>query len=140
VGVDGSEESRTLVGAAAVIADDVGAHLVVMHAWRPVGQYDAAIGARTLEERWEMETRPLIDKLVDPVRSKHPDVEIRVNLRYERPVVGLFELTRSSDLVVIGRHRYRVPVPPRLGSTTRTLLRTCERPVLVVPTTPPAEE
>ncbi len=67
VGVDCSDTSAPLVEAAAEIAHDLGAHVVVLHAWRPVGLNDAAIGGRAFEDRWEQQTRPFIDRLVDPV-------------------------------------------------------------------------
>ena len=59
VGVDCSKKSAPLVEAAVEIAHDLGAHVVVMHAWRPVGQYDAAIGGRAFEDQWEQHTRPI---------------------------------------------------------------------------------
>jgi len=135
VGVDCSDTSAPLVEAAAEIAQDLGAHVVVLHAWRPVGLYDAAIGSRAFEDRWEEQTRPFIDRIVDPVRIRHPGVKIEVELRYDRPVVALHEYARASDLVVIGRQRSdQAGFMPELGSTGRTLLRTSARPVLVVPT------
>jgi nucleotide-binding universal stress UspA family protein len=133
VGVDCSERSAVLVESAATMAHELGANVVVMHAWRPVGEYDAAIDGRAFVERWERETRPLIDKLVDPVRSTHPDVKIDVQLRYDRPVVALHSLTQCSDLLVIGRHSDHAQYTPALGSTARTVIRTGERPVIVVP-------
>lgn len=133
VGVDCSEKSAPLVEAAAAVADDLGAHVVVLHAWRPVGQYDAAISGRAIEKRWEEETRPFIDTFVDPVRKRHPDINIDVKLRYDRPVVALHELARISDLLVIGRHWDHARFTPALGSTARTVIRTSERPVIVVP-------
>jgi nucleotide-binding universal stress UspA family protein len=133
VGVDCSERSSVLVEAAADLADDLGSRVVVMHAWRPVGQYDAAISGRTYEARWERETKPVIDAFVDPVRERHPDVKIGVELRYERPVVALHELARASDLLVLGRHSEHARYTPALGSTVRTVLRTSEHPVVVVP-------
>lgn len=133
VGVDCSERSAVLVETAATMAHDLGANVVVMHAWRPLGEYDAAISGRTFVERWERETRPLVEKLVDPVRASHQDVKIDIELRYDRPVVALHSLARCSDLLVIGRHSDHARYTPALGSTARTVIRTSERPVIVVP-------
>ena len=74
-----------------------------------------------------------MDTLVEPVRSRHADVKIDVELRYDRPVVALHELARSSDLILIGRHAEHARFTPALGSTARTVIRTSERPVVVVP-------
>jgi nucleotide-binding universal stress UspA family protein len=74
-----------------------------------------------------------VDTVVEPVRAWHADVKIDVELRYDRPVVALHELARSSDLLLIGRHSEHARFTPALGSTARTLIRTSERPVVVVP-------
>ena len=134
VGVDCTEESAPLIEEAAAWAHALQARLVVMHAWRPFAQYDAAISGRTFEERWEADTRPFIDALVEPVRARHPEVKIDVELRYERPVVALHELSQVSDLLVVGRHGHRVRFTPRLGTTARTVIRTSECPALVMHT------
>jgi nucleotide-binding universal stress UspA family protein len=135
VGVDCSHRSVPLVEAAAEIAQDLDAHVVVMHAWRPVGLYDAAISGRTFEQQWEQQTRPFIDRIVDPVRTWCPGVKFDVELRYDRPVVALHEFARASDLVVIGRHRDdHARFTPALGSTARAVIRTADCPVIVVPT------
>jgi nucleotide-binding universal stress UspA family protein len=57
-----------------------------------------------------------------------------VDLRFERPVVALHELSQTCDLVVIGRHGHHGRFSPRLGTTARTVIRTSASPVLVVPT------
>jgi nucleotide-binding universal stress UspA family protein len=132
VGVDCTEQSEALVEEAATWAASLQADVVVMHAWRPFAQYDAAISGRAFEERWKAETRPFVDRLVAPARSKHPDVHIDVELRYERPVVALHELSQVSDLLVVGRHGRHLRLTPRLGTTARTVLRSTECPALVV--------
>jgi nucleotide-binding universal stress UspA family protein len=132
VGVDCTEESAMLVEEAAAWAHVLHARVVAMHAWRPFAQYDAAISGRTFEGRWESETRPFVDRLVEPARARHPDVKIDVELRYERPVVALHELSQVSDLLVVGRHGHHVRFTPRLGTTARTVIRSSECPALVV--------
>jgi nucleotide-binding universal stress UspA family protein len=132
VGVDCSEQSEALVEEAATWATSLQAHVVVMHAWRPFAHYDAAITGRAFEERWKAETRPFVDTLVGPARSRHPDIHIEVELRYERPVVALHELSQVSDLLVVGRHGRHLGLTPRLGTTARTVMRSSECPALVV--------
>ncbi len=134
VGFDGSPVSVPVVEAAAQAALPLDARVVVLHAWRPVGQYDAAIGGHGFAQKWEQETRGAVEEMVEPVRAKHPNVKIDVELRYERPVVALHASSRDSDLVVIGRHGRHVRFGPRLGTTARTVIRTSACPVLVIPT------
>jgi len=133
VGTTGTEESTVVVAKAAEMAALVDAGLVVMHAWRPAGQYDAAIAGRALEARWEEQTRPMIEGVADIGRAGHPDVKIDVQLSFTRPVVALHELSRSCDLVVVGRNWHHDRLSPALGTTARTTIRTSECPVLVVP-------
>ncbi len=134
VGFDGSPDSVPVVGAAAGPAVALDSPVRVLHAWRPLEQYDAAIGGHSFAQTWEQETRGAVEEMVEPVRAKHPNVKIDVELRYERPVVALHTSSQDSDLLVIGRHGRHVRFGPRLGTTARTVIRTSACPVLVVPT------
>lgn len=133
VGIDGSLASRHLIGAGMAAAHDRDAGLTVLHAWRPVGLYDAAIGGRAFAPRWEGETRPAVEGLVEPVHARHPEVKVEVELRYERPTVALHAASSGSDLLVIGRHGLSPLLPHLLGTTARSVIRTASCPVLVVP-------
>lgn len=134
VGFDGSPGSVPVVEAGAAAALALDSRVVVLHAWRPLAQYDAAIGGHGFAQKWEQEARGTVEQTVEPVRAKHPNVKIDVELRYERPVVALHTSSRDSDLVVIGRHGRHVRFGPRLGTTARTVIRTSACPVLVIPT------
>ena len=137
VGVACDPTGTQVVEAAAAAAEDMDAVVEVVHAWRPAGQYDAAVTGHSYVERWEQEMRVTVDDLIRPVRAAHPHVKIDVNLDYERPVTALHRLSESSDLVVVGRHTgagWQARFGPRLGSTARTVIRTSACPVLVVPT------
>lgn len=134
VGFDGSPDSVPVVEAAAGPALALDSPVRVLHAWRPLEQYDAAIGGHSFAQRWEQETRGAVEEMVEPVRAKHPNVKFDVELRYERPVVALHTSSQDSDLLVIGRHGRHVRFGPRLGTTARTVIRTSACPVLVVPT------
>ena len=136
VGVECTPASAPAIETAAGVAQVLGARVAVLHAWRPTGQYDAAISRRAVAGRWADETRPLLEELTGQVRAAHPDVKIDVELHYERPIVALHEFSEASDVLVIGRHghhgRHGWP-EPRLGTTARTVLRSSACPVLVVP-------
>lgn len=134
VGFDGSPDSVPVVEAAAGPALALDSPVRVLHAWRPLEQYDAAIGGHSFAQRWEQETRGAVEEMVEPVRAKHPNVKFDLELSYERPVVALHTSSQDSDLLVIGRHGRHVRFGPRLGTTARTVIRTSACPVLVVPT------
>lgn len=133
VGIDGSPASARVLDAAFVAADLRRAELVIVHAWRPSGQYDAAIGGRVFVRQWvELAQRELAE-LVAGRREKYPDVKTRLELRYQRPAVALSELARSSDLLVLGRRGRGAPLALSLGSTARAMIRSEVCPVEVVP-------
>ncbi len=132
-GIDGSPASSAVLHAAFAAAADRGADLVVLHAWRPTGQYDAAIGGRVGAEAWERQTEPAVWALVAGWRADYPDVEVRVDLRYRNVAVALAEATRDADLLVIGRRGDRAPFGLALGSKARTMLRVGVCPVEIVP-------
>jgi nucleotide-binding universal stress UspA family protein len=137
VGVACDATATPVLEVAAAVADDMEAVLQVVHAWRPAGQYDAAITGHSYVERWEQEMRAVIDDLIRPMRAAHPQVKMDVQLDYERPATALHRMSEGSDLVVVGRHAapaWQAQFGPRLGSTARTVIRTSSCPVLVVPT------
>lgn len=133
VGVDGTPASTAVLEAAFAAADERGARLMVLHAWRPSGIYDAAIGGRVLAESWERQTEPEIWELLAGRRGDHPGVDVEVVCRYARPEVALTDASRQADLVVVGRRSADRGFGLALGSTTRALLQSSDCPVKVVP-------
>ena len=133
VGVDGTETSRTVLEAAFRAAEERGDHLTVLHAWRPSGTYEAAIGGRVLAESWERQTEPEIWELVAGLRGDHPDVDVQVVLRYARPEVALAEESQHADLLVLGRRGADRALGLALGSKARALIGTARCPVEVAP-------
>lgn len=136
VGVVCTVEALPVLEEAAALAARLGSSVVVMHAFRPVGQYDVVIGGRAFAGEWETRTRPVAEELVDQVRTHHRDVKMRVDLVYDRPVAALHELSQVSDLLVVGRHGHESRLGVQLGGTARTMIRTSGCPVVVIPARP----
>ena len=132
-GVDGSPASGPVLDAAFEAADERRADLVVLHAWRPSGQYDAAIGGRAFVREWVEQAERELAEIVAGRRERHPDVRTRLELRYQRPAVALSELARGADLLVLGRRGRGAPLGLSLGTTARALIRSEVCPVEVVP-------
>ncbi len=132
-GVDGSAASADVIRAGFAAAEARRAALVVMHAWRPAGLYDAAIGARVAAEAWQRQSEPAVWALVAGWRADHPDVEVQVDLRYQSVSAALAESARHADLLVLGRRGEGAPFGLSLGSKARTLLRAGVCPVEIVP-------
>jgi nucleotide-binding universal stress UspA family protein len=132
VGVDESHYSAGVLQAGWAQAQARGARLQVVHAWRPLHEYDVAIGDRVLASDW---TRTTLSTLTDWVRDEVPEsgVEWSVRPQYENAAVALHEAAESADLLVLGRHGHGAPHGLGLGSTARTMLRTSPCPVMVVP-------
>lgn len=131
--VDGSAASAEVLRAAFAAADERHAGLRVVHAWRPTGQYDAAIGGRVAAEAWQRQAEPAVWELVAGWRGDFPTVEVEVDVRYQSVVVALAEAARHAELLVIGRRGDRAPFGLSLGSTARTMLRVASCPVEIVP-------
>jgi nucleotide-binding universal stress UspA family protein len=131
--VDGSPVSRDVIAAAFEAAQKRRADLVVVHAWRPVGQYDVVIGGRVAAEAWQRQSEPAVWELIAGYRADYPDVEVQVELHYQRTVVALAEAARHADLLVMGRRGERAPMGLALGSTARAMLRLGPCPIEIVP-------
>jgi nucleotide-binding universal stress UspA family protein len=133
VGVDGSETDRDVLEAAFDEASRRHAALEVVHAWRPVSPYDAAIDGRVLRDDWEEATRAALTSRIGELAPAHPDVSWTLHLDYERVPVALHEAALNADLLVLGRHGHDAALGLLVGSNTRTLLHNATCPVVVIP-------
>jgi nucleotide-binding universal stress UspA family protein len=133
VGLDGSPADADVLAEAFREAGPRQATLRLVHAWRPVSPYDAAIMGRTLRSDWEQAARDVLTKQVNEVAGSHPQVPWELELDFERVTVALHRAAEDTDLLVLGRHGHLVPAGLVVGSNTRTLLRTATCPVVVVP-------
>ena len=133
VGVDGSPTSGLVLDAAFEAAEMRRAQLVIVHAWRPTGQYDAVIGGRAFVREWVDAVERELSEQTAGHREQHPDVRTRLELRYQRPAVALAELAHGADLLVVGRRGHGAPLGLALGSTVRSVIRSEVCPVEVVP-------
>jgi nucleotide-binding universal stress UspA family protein len=136
VGVDGSAADRQVLQEAFSEAATRGAALDIVHAWRPVSPYDAAITRRVMRDNWEQAARHALTRSIEELAAGHPRVEWTLDLDYEAVPVALHQAARKADLLVLGRHGHHPPLGLPVGSNTRTLLRTATCPVLVVPVLP----
>lgn len=137
VGIDGSPASTGVLRAAFDAASDHDARLTVLHAWRPSGIYEAAVGGRVLADAWERQTEPVVWGLLAGLRGDRPDVQVDVMLRYARPEIALAEEARHADLVVIGRRGEDHPLGMSLGAKVRALIHAGLCPVEVAPVPEP---
>lgn len=69
-------------------------------------------------------------------QQQHPTVDMRIDVRYERPADGIVAASRHSDLVVVGRRGSHGLV--HLGSVVRAVVHGSRCPVMVL--TPASRE
>lgn len=134
VGVDGSEHS---IRAATVAGDEAsrrGVGLVVVSTW----WLEVVDGIVVTEEgtpeweRVEARYRAMIDRVLAPIREKHPELAIEVDLRNARPVDVILERARGAGLVVVGSRGRGGFAGMALGSVSHKVLQRAVVPVAIV--------
>jgi nucleotide-binding universal stress UspA family protein len=132
VGVKTSGDVHELYDATFAMAEELGADLVVLHAWRLEGVYDDIIADRTGAERWQQSQTALIERDLVDLRERFPGVPIRVYVRHEDPAHALVRVTRGVDRLLLQRPTSGRPHHD-LGRVGRAVLRDSRCPVVVVP-------
>jgi nucleotide-binding universal stress UspA family protein len=115
------------------VASQRGARLRVVHAWRLEGEYDDLITGRAYED-WTSTVEEGLRTSGERFADEYPEVSLEAVVQHAWPAEALVEASRSSTLLVLGRHDSAPPLPLRLGSLARVVLDHAEGPVVVVPT------
>ena len=116
VGVEGRQALSSLLTMAMAEARSRKARLEVLHAWRPTGVYDVAVGQHVVASGWRAQTRDLLTERVHDLRRDADDqVEWTVTAEYDRPTVALVNASERADLVVLGSARPPHPAAPGAG-------------------------
>ncbi len=136
VGVDVPEESERLLRTAGLAARDRGAPLHVLHTWSLPIAYEGIVLSRTEEEEWRARSEREITAVLDGLADELGDVPVRIDARPARAAEALADASRTSQLVVVGRHDPMMPVGSHVGPVARTLLHASACPVLLVDSHP----
>ncbi|GGC65884.1 universal stress protein [Hoyosella rhizosphaerae] len=134
VGVDGSEHNRAAVDAAFKEADRLGTELIAVHAWsdtalpRALSLHKGLPWADLITE----EEARLAESLAG-WKEQYPDVDVRRVVIKEKPARYLAELSSAASLVVVGSRGRGGFAGMLLGSTSRSLLHSCQCPLMTVP-------
>lgn len=131
VAVKAPEHSAALLDEAFAVADELGAELLVLHAWRLPGGYDDIISSRVKVEEWQTDESSAVEPFLAPHRQAHPTVVAHVEVVHARPAHALLEASRHADRLLIARPAHGGQVH-HLGSTARALLREAHCPVEVL--------
>ena len=140
VGFDVPERSEEVMQAAAAAAARRGAVLHLLHAWSfPAAYADLPITDEEAQE-WQSRVTAEIQPIVDRAGIGELGVPYRIEVRRSPVADALVHASRSTDLLVVGRHDSRVPLGSHLGPIARAVLREAECPVLLVDPRRAAEE
>ena len=127
VGVDDPHLDDGQLRTAVALARSTKRRLVVMYAvWLPEAYQGIAVGDE--RTRWVEQGTAAAQATLERIGAA--DVEVDVDVRWQRPVDGLVAATRRASMLVLGRRSGRFGV--HLGALTRTVLRHAEGPVMVV--------
>jgi nucleotide-binding universal stress UspA family protein len=132
VGIHETQASPGVLQAAFEAAQLHGWGVRLVHAWRADTVYDDII-TRRIDPEWRERVE---DEMRVAARSFLAASEVsafEVLAVHDWPAEALTQLARESALLVVGRRGPADPFPHRLGSIARTVVRTSDCPVMVVP-------
>lgn len=149
--VVGSETAPVLVGLSDPIAGEEvvrsaleeararGVPLRVLHAWHFTDQFDDLVLEGEAGRDHQAQLLVDVTEGLAPLLGDFPDVETQVSAEHGHVTDALVGASGSAQLLVLGRHRSRLPLGRHLGSTARAVLRETRCPVMVVDPVPAPE-
>ena len=138
VGVDGSEQSALALARAFDIADSRGRPLVAVATWH-VQVVDGVVVTTPGTPAYEQVVatqRESVERLVAPLRERHPGVEVEIRVVQGKPARTLVAEAADAVLLVVGsrgRGGFRGML---LGSVSHEVLERATCPVMVVRNAP----
>ncbi len=132
VGVDDSVQSRLAIARAFDAAWSRKVELVALTAWDygPYDAYNADVWHYNAREISEAFTDH-VEQLIAPMRERYPEVEVRIEVKRERPDEALIEASKDAGLIVMGSRGRGGFKGLLLGSTSKRVLREAKCPVLI---------
>ncbi|WP_110241573.1 universal stress protein [Nocardioides gilvus] len=131
VGLEDPEGSQGLIRAGVREAAERNSGLRVLHAVDIPDVYrESLLSASELQE-WIRRDTGAIHAAIDAV-AKEAGVQVEVEVHRSAPADLLIEATRTSELIVLGRHDALIPVGSHLGSVARAVIRDSACPVMLV--------
>jgi len=143
VALDGSEQSRKALDHAAAIAEKFGSELtlltVVPRAMLPFfngGGFGSTIDVVQYQDRCKDIYQAVLAEAGARVRSEHPGLSVGTMLREGRPSAAIVDVAENEgyDLIVMGSRGMRGITGWILGSTSRRVVNSCTKPVLIIKT------
>jgi nucleotide-binding universal stress UspA family protein len=134
VGVKRADRSAELLAAAFAIADELGAELLVVHAWKLPSGYDDLVSNKVARAEWRQYEMALMKPDLATLQTQYPNVVTRVEIMHGLGAAALIEASKEADRLVISRPAHGSYFH-HLGATARAVLREAQCPVEVIPPT-----
>lgn len=135
VGVGEDDEEDHVIEFALRVAAERGVRLCLVSVWQVPGIYSwDMLSSAEVDEDWTAAARKRIESIAAKWQARHPDVEIRGELRRDRTARGLVAAAGEADaqlLVIGGRHHSRIG-DLLLGSVGRGVLHHATVPLAIV--------
>jgi nucleotide-binding universal stress UspA family protein len=132
VAVRDSESAGELVAEGLALADDLGAELVIIHAWKAPSGYDDIVAGRSYAEDYGQEQKAVLERLVQAHRAEHPDVPVHIEVLHAQAAHALVSASADADRLLISRPRHGGAFH-HLGYVARAVLHESRCPVEVHP-------
>ncbi|MFC7490181.1 MULTISPECIES: universal stress protein [unclassified Knoellia] len=134
VAIDGSSHSAAAAERAFWIADLRKAPLVALTTWN-VEVVDGMVVTTPGTDAWnsiEAKYRAILDRVVEPLRASHPDVDATAEVLRGSPGKVLAERSADGGLLVMGTRGRGGFAGMHLGSVSQQVLETASCPVMLV--------
>jgi nucleotide-binding universal stress UspA family protein len=138
VGIDGSSHSAAAAQRAFWIAELRRAPLVAIITWN-VEVVDGMVVTTPDTEAWNSvvaKYRAVADRIIEPLRAAHPDVDCTVEVLRGAPAKVLAERSAQAGLLVMGTRGRGGFTGMLLGSQSQRVLETAASPVMLVHAAP----
>jgi nucleotide-binding universal stress UspA family protein len=129
-------EAPVILRAGFEVARELGASLVVLHAWWLAPGLEAVVVDADMRADWAERARAQLEPVLAPLRSGFSDVATTVEVRYAPAAVAVLDASEGADLLVLGRRHHLLPLRTHLGPVARAALGHSTTPVLITPEGP----
>ena len=146
VALDGSEQSCKALDHAVAISEKFGSELTLLAVIPMIPVFIqegfgatyilTAMDTEKYNEKIEVFYQDILTEAEARVRSGHPDLNVSTMLREGRPSATIVDVAENEgyDLIVMGSRGIRGITGLILGSTSREVVDSCKKPVLIIKT------
>ena len=132
VGVKDPETAAEIVAAGMALADELGAELIIIHAWKAPSGYDDLFGNRSYADEYGRRQTAVLEPLVQAHRAERRDVPVRIEVLHTQPAHALVSDSANADRLLISRPLHGSSLH-HLGYVGRAVLNEARCPVEVHP-------